>query len=238
MIGQCDAKSLEIYCLACLSEDQILIRELKDKLDLHSLNQTTLGLPEGELGRLIAKVFIFRLIYGGSAYSYAHDPDFTNVSKSEKYWQDKIDIFYNKYKEVKAWHDKIVKDAVQNGKLVMPTGREYIYELKRNWKGELQAPRTTILNYPVQGLGADIMSIARVSFFRRWKKLGIEGFIISTVHDSIVVDIPDYEKERVETLFHEVFADLANNFYRVFGVKLPVEFRCEVKFGKNMSELI
>lgn len=60
MIGQCDAKSLEIYCLACLSEDQILIQELKDKLDLHSLNQTTLGLPEGELGRLIAKVFIFR----------------------------------------------------------------------------------------------------------------------------------------------------------------------------------
>lgn len=237
MICQADAKSLEIYCLACLSQDQILLDELHNKLDLHSLNQKTLGLPEGDLGRLIAKVFVFRLVYGGSAFSYANDPDFTGVSKSETYWQKRIDFFYNKYKGIKLWHDKILQEATTKGRLVMPTGRIYQYQLKRNWKGELVAPQTIIKNYPIQGMGADVMAIARVSFFKRWKEQKIEGFIISTVHDSIVVDVPSYEVERVTNLFHEVFASLHINFEKLFGVALPVEFRCEVKVGKNMSEM-
>lgn len=234
---QADAKSLEIYCLACLSQDAILIEELHSKLDMHSLNQKALGLPEGDLGRLIAKVFVFRLVYGGSAYSYANDPDFTGVSKSESFWQKRIDFFYSKYTGIRLWHEKILKEATTNGQLVMPTGRIYKYALKRNWKGELEAPQTIIKNYPIQGMGADVMALARVSFFKHWKAKQIEGYIISTVHDSIVVDVPSYEVERVTQLFHDVFAKLHINFEKMFGMTLPVEFRCEVKAGRNMSEM-
>src|SRR4030042_1944467 len=217
MIIQGDAKSLEWVLGSYLSKDKVAYQEIFDGIDMHTSNQVAFGLPS----RLIAKVFVFRLMYGGSAYSYAHDPDFTDVSKSEKYWQNVIDKFYSKYKGLAKWHTQIVQEVTTTGQLVMPTGRIYQYE--RNSRGEW--PETTIKNYPVQGLGADVMSIARISFFRRFKDLDIEGVQVNTVHDSIVVDVPEHEVQRVVKLFHDVFNDLPLNFERVFKVPFDLPLR-------------
>jgi len=177
-------------------------------------------------------------MYGGGAYSYAHDPDFTDVSTSEKFWQKVIDRFYEKYKGLAAWHTKLIKEAVTTGQVVMPTGRIYKYELKRNHRGELEPPQTTIKNYPVQGLGADLMSIARVSFMRRFKDAGINGELVNTIHDSIVVDVPKHEVRKVVELFHSVFADIPNNFERLFKRSFNLPLRCEVGVGDNMKGLV
>ena len=71
MIIQLDAKGLEIVCGAYLSQDEVLMKELIDGVDIHSRNQKMLGLPEGKDGRLVAKIFVFRLMYGGGAWGYA-----------------------------------------------------------------------------------------------------------------------------------------------------------------------
>lgn len=144
-IVNCDAKALEWIVGAYLSRDKVARQEILDEIDQHTLNQKAFGLPS----RLIAKKFVFRLMYGGSAYSYANDPDFTDVSTSEKYWQKVIDAFYNKYTGLRDWHTKIVQEAMQTGQLVMPTGRIYKFEPKKDFRGELKAPETIIKNYPV-----------------------------------------------------------------------------------------
>ena len=211
--------------------------ELRAGLDIHGINQRVLGLPEGDIGRLIAKIFIFRLMYGGSAYSYSKDSDFIHVSSSEKFWQQKIDEFYHKYKGFAQWHIQIVRDATKNGYLDMPTGRRYNYSLVRNFRGELEAPQTTIKNYPVQGLGADVMSVARVSCRRRWQNQNVNGILVNTVHDSIVGDIQQSEVEKAALLFHGVFDSLPDNFKRVFGVEFNLPLRCEVKYGYNSTDM-
>jgi len=176
-------------------------------------------------------------MYGGSAYAYANDPDFSSVSSSEKYWQKVIDAFYNKYTGLRDWHIKIVQEAIQNGQLIMPTGRIYKFELGRNYKGELKAPETIIKNYPVQGLGADLMSIARVSFMKRFRDANINGVLINTVHDSIVCDIMESEVRRTVEIFHSVFNDIPINFNRLFGVSFNIPLTCEVSIGINQKEL-
>lgn len=176
-------------------------------------------------------------MYGGSAYSYANDPDFTDVSSSEKFWQKVIDAFYNKYTGFRDWHTTIVRDATANGELVMPTGRVYKFELKRNFRNDLVPPETIIKNYPVQGLGADMMAIARVSFAKRFAQSGIRGIIVNTVHDSIVCDVHNDDVQKTVNLFHEVFDDLPKNFERVFKVKFDLPMTVEVGVGKNMKEL-
>ena len=234
MIVNCDAKALEWVVGAYLSQDKVAIQEIIDKVDQHSLNQKAFGLPS----RLIAKIFVFRLMYGGSAYAYANDPDFSSVSSSQKYWQKVIDAFYNKYTGLRDWHIKIVQEAMQNGQLIMPTGRIYKFEAGRDYKGELKAPETIIKNYPVQGLGADLMSIARVSFTKRFKDANINGIIVNTVHDSIVCDVDSSEINRVGLLFHDVFRDTPINFKRLFGVGFNIPLTCEVSVGNNMKELM
>jgi len=232
MIVNCDAKALEWVVGAYLSKDKIAYEEIRAGVDQHSLNQKAFNLPS----RLIAKTFVFRLMYGGQAYSYAHDPDFTDVSSSEKFWQKVIDAFYEKYSGFREWHIKIVQEAMNTGCLVMPTGRVYEFEPKVNWRGDLQAPETIIKNYPVQGLGADMMSIARVDFARRFNESNIEGYIVNTVHDSVVCDIRE-EVQATAILFHQVFNDLPSNFEHIFKVPFDLPMKCEVSVGPNMKDL-
>lgn len=242
-------KALEWVVGTYLSQDKVAMQEIFDEVDQHTSNQIIFKLPGWEdaqkgiksdgaaFGRLIAKKFVFRLMYGGSAYSYANDPDFTEVSTSQKFWQKVIDKFYEKYKGFAKWHEAIIKEAVTTGQLVMPTGRIYKYEMKRNYAGELEAPQTIIKNYPVQGLGADIMSIARVSFAKRFKEAHINGVMVNTVHDSLIVDIANKELDKVAALFHSVFLDLPKNFEKIFNIPFNLPLRVEVSFGHNMKEL-
>jgi DNA polymerase I-like protein with 3'-5' exonuclease and polymerase domains len=144
MLIKADGKALEWRVAVELSGDKVGLQEILDGVDSHADNQQRFGLPS----RLIAKTYLFRLIYGGSAYSYANDPNFSSVSKSEKFWQRVIDETYSKYKGLAEWHKKLVQQVSQTGFIRTPFGREYHYKPDRR-RGELVWPRTTILNYPV-----------------------------------------------------------------------------------------
>jgi DNA polymerase I-like protein with 3'-5' exonuclease and polymerase domains len=224
---------LEWRCASFLSQDETAIKEILDGTDQHSDNQLRFGLPS----RLIAKTFVFRLIYGGSAYSYANDPNFSDVSKSEKYWQGVIDEFYSKYKGLHKWHTKLMQEATTTGMVKLPTGRIYQYK-SEDRRGEKVWPRTTILNYPVQGLGADLMSIARVSLFNRMRKLGYEkAKLINTVHDSIIIDCDDSHTDTLAKMMLQVFEDIPKNFEKLFGVEFNIPMKGEVKTGKTWGDL-
>lgn len=231
MIINCDAKSLEVFGAAYLSQDPVMLEELRAGLDMHSKNQEAFNLPT----RLIAKTLIFRTIYGGTEYSFANDPDFAEVSTSVKYWKRVLDKFFDKYKGLAKWHERIIQEVTKTGKYINPaTGRTYSYT--RTDRGDW--PVTQIKNFPVQGLGADIMSIARVSFHRRFHDLKYPGRIINSVHDSIVVDVPNETVSAVSRLFHDVFLDLPANFYRIFSVEFNLPLACEVQYGSNMKDLV
>ena len=233
MLIQCDASQLEWRTLLELSQDPVGINEVLNGEDTHSLNQEAFKLPS----RLIAKIYLFRTIFRGTGYSFSVDPDFMHVSTDPAYWDNVNELFYKKYEGVNDCHYKW-KEQVFNGlSITGPLGRFWHIEPfnqygKINW--------TIFTNYPVQGTGADIMAIARVSFFKRLKKDGLSGLIlpISSVHDSIVVDSPKSELSTVANLFYEVFADIPKNIEKVFGYKWVVPLACEVKCGPNMKDMV
>lgn len=234
MIIQSDAKQLEINVAAYLSQDPTMLHEVANKVDLHEDNRKRFDLPS----RLIAKKFVFRLIYGGSAYSYANDPEFSEVNYNEKQWQKVIDEYYNKYKRFAEWHKEIVQEVIQNKQLVMPTGRVYTYEPKLDYRNGFKWPETTIKNYPVQGTGADVMSIIRVDFKRRFFRERIQGKLISTVHDSIVVDIYKKEFDKVVKMFYDVYKDMPMNFKKIFGKEYNLPIYNEISYGSNLKDLV
>ena len=233
MLVNVDAKAIEWVVAAFLSQDEVAINEIILGVDQHNDNQTRFKLPS----RLIAKTFVFRLIYGGQAYSYANDFNFMSVSSSERFWQKVIDAFYEKYKGLEDWHTRILQNTRETGSLEIPSGRIFEFNPEVTPFGDLKWPRTTILNYPVQGLAADIMSIIRVSFYTLWKKEKIDGYLVSTVHDSIIVDINPKELHKVAALFFQVFNDLPKNFSNYFGVDFNLPTRCEISYGKNLKDL-
>jgi DNA polymerase I-like protein with 3'-5' exonuclease and polymerase domains len=232
MLLQADAKQLEWVCATFLSQDKKAYWEIWNELDQHSDNQAAFGLPS----RLIAKTFVFRLIYGGSAYSYANDPNFKDIG-NEDFWQGVINQFYAKYVGLGAWHNRILNDVKRDRKLVMPTGREYHYQPEIKYGKEVW-PRTTILNYPVQGLGADLMAIARVSLRNRLKDTP-DILLVNTVHDSIILDYDDtkHNTDELVSLVDKCFNDVPMNFEKLFGVKFNLPMRVECEIGKDWGNM-
>ena len=178
MICQADVKGLEVVCAAFLSQDKVLYKELNDGVDIHGENQKIFGFEE----RVTAKIFKFKLLYGAMEYGFANDPDMNFISTNVNYWKKIIDKYYSKYTGIAAWHEKIIREVSKTSRLEMFTGRTYEWDLMKF--GSFKVPTTQVKNYPVQGLGADVVSIARVSLHRRWKASQLTGLLVNSVHDS------------------------------------------------------
>ena len=81
------------------------------------------------------------------------------------------------------------------------------------------------------------MAVARVSLANRWKSGGFEGKLISTVHDSIVADVPEKEVKPAAELIHGVFRDLPKNISKFFGIDWNLPLICEIGAGPNQKDL-
>lgn len=208
------------------------IAEVLGGEDTHSKNQEAFKLPS----RLIAKVFLFRCIYRGSGWSYANDPDFMHVSTSAAFWDDMNEKFYDKYKGIDLCHKKWAQEVMAGKPIVGPLGRQWQCN-NRDKFGNTFVPWTTLTNYPVQGSGADIMMLARISAFNRIKKLNLPGKFVSTVHDSIVYDCPEEVCKEVAEIFHAAFANIPTTIAKLYGYTWYVPMTAECKIGKNMLEM-
>jgi len=119
----------------------------------------------------------------------------------------------------------------------MPTGRVYHYEPEIRY-GKAKWPRTRILNYPVQGLGADLMAIARVSLSNRLKDMK-DVKLINTVHDSIIVDFDSkvWDNSSIVKIVDKCFTDIPLNFQKLFGVKFNLPMRVECQVGSDWGNM-
>lgn len=177
-------------------------------------------------------------MYGGTEWSYAQDPDFSGVSSSPKFWKEVIEAFYAKYKGFAQWHTKIVQEVTMTGKLrIQATGREFVYKQYPSRFGDMEWPITQIKNYPVQGTGADLMALARIIVAQDWRKAGMQGVLVSSVHDSIVADVPDNEVVKGCKLLLNSFDKVPSMFGRVFGTPYDLPFKGEVQYGPNMCDM-
>lgn len=244
MILKGDASQLEWRTYLELSQDQVGIEEILAKKDIHSDNQERFGLP----ARLIAKIFLFRWIYRGSAWAYAHDADFMNVSSSPKFWQKVIDTANEKYYTLYEYQNKLIDTVTKGEVITIPTGRQYKFKMMEGQGGELYWDIKQIVNYPNQGFAADLMTIARVSLFNRIKKFKEfkekKILLFNTVHDDIELDCDFGVDKNPEILYNicitieDVFKDIPKNFEFLYGKRFSVPLAGEVSFGPNLSNLV
>jgi hypothetical protein len=232
MIISADASALEWRVLLELSRDEVGITELLEKQDTHTNNQKAFNLPD----RLTAKKYLFRTIYNrGKGYAFSVDPDFMHVSTSVDYWDEVGQKFYSKYKGIDECHISWQQEALFTGQITSNIcGVFWPIPFNAN-----KIPWTIICNYPVQGTAAEVMKIARVVFWKRLrnKEWGKYVKLISTVHDSIVVDSPAEYKNEVVKLFHEVFKSLDKQFKFCYNYDWIVPLDCECKAGPNFKEM-
>ena len=194
---------------------------------------------------------MFRWIFLGSAYAYSADPDFAAVSTSQDFWQNIIDQFNEKYDGIASYHRDSVNEVLRTGKYVHPlTGRIYEHTLRER-RGDWVYNPSEIVNFPVQGLGADMMALIRAEVFNRLQetneyKIG-DILPILTVHDSVMYDCKysytNHLTERVvpwytiSMIISDVFKDVKNIWFKHYGTELVVDQDCEIQVGVNWKYL-
>lgn len=221
MLISADVKGLEVVTAAWLSNDKVLRQEIVDGVDIHANNQRDFALPN----RLVAKRFKFKMIYGGTAGGFTNDPDLKITGFSKKKWEQVIEDYYTKYSGIRQWHSEIIDTVLSTGFLEIPSGRIFDYRELLKFDDWYYLPK--IKNYPVQGFGADIVMMARISLARRWAPE--LGKLCNTIHDSIVLDSPSEMRYNISILLNKVFEDLPTNLSKQFQINWDLPINVELK---------
>ena len=162
----------------------------------------------------------FGIVYGISAWSLADD---IKVSNAEA--QGFIDAYLARYTGVKRYMDSVKADAEKNGFVTTIYGRKRaIPELKASNFNLRSFGQRAAMNTPIQGAAADIIKLAMIRVDQRLRKDGLQARLILQVHDELIVEAPENEREAVTLLLKEEMEAAAD---------LRVKLLADVNWGYN-----
>ena len=117
-----DYSQIELRVLAHMSADENLIQAYKEAQDIHRMTASQVfHIPFEEvtdLQRRNAKAVNFGIVYGISSFGLSQD-----LSITRKEAQDYIEQYFQTYPGVKAFLDRMVSEAKENGTAVSMFGR-------------------------------------------------------------------------------------------------------------------
>ena len=198
-----DYSQIELRVLAHLSDDEKLIAAFKNGQDIHrSTASLVFDTPFDEvtdIQRRNAKAVNFGIVYGISAFGLAND---LNIGRKEA--QAYIDSYFEKYPKIKAFLDKTVSEAKEKGYIKTMFGRiRPIPEFSSSNFMQRQFGERVAMNSPIQGTAADIIKIAMIRVHDRLLKENLKSKLILQVHDELLIETAEDEKEYVIELLEE-----------------------------------
>lgn len=222
-----DYSQIELRLLAHFSGCKELIDAYNKGEDIHSLTASQVfGIPLDEVTseeRRRAKAINFGIIYGMSAFGLSQDLGIS-VSAAQSY----INKYFERYSAVKEYMDSNVAFAKENGYITSYTGRKRaIPEIKSSNYTIRSFGERAAMNMPLQGSSADIIKIAMIRVYERLKAEGLKAKLILQIHDELIIDSPEEEKDRAMSILKE---EMEN------AVSLKVPLVAEANAGKSWYE--
>ena len=198
-----DYSQIELRILAHMSGDEKLIEAYNTGQDIHSTTASQVfNVPLEEVTpelRRNAKAVNFGIVYGISAFGLSQD---LKISKKEA--QEYIDRYFATYPKIKEFIDKTVADAKETGKTSTIYGRiRPIPELSSSNFMQRQFGERVAMNAPIQGTAADIIKIAMIRVHDRLIREGFASRLILQVHDELLIETKESEKDAVIALLEE-----------------------------------
>lgn len=216
-----DYSQIELRLLAHISGDEGLIEAFRENQDIHrSTASKVFGVPFDEvtdLQRRNAKAVNFGIVYGISAFGLSQD---LNIPQKEA--QGFIDSYFQTYPKIKEFLDRTVAQAKECGFTRTLFGRiRPIPELSSSNFMQRQFGERVAMNAPIQGTAADIIKIAMIRVHDRLIREGYKSRLILQVHDELLIETAEEEKEAVIVLLEEEMRGAAD-----LKVELAVGTEC------------
>ncbi len=222
-----DYSQIELRIMAHLSEDENMMEAFREGHDIHRATAAKIWHEDidkvTDAQRKKAKQANFGIIYGITTYGLAQRMDIPNGEAKEL-----IEGYFRTFPKVQAYmeHAKEVARAKGYAETLFHR-RRYLADINsRNATVRGFAERNAI-NAPIQGTEADIIKVAMVRIWERFKKEGIRSKMILQVHDELNFSVFPEEREQVERI---VIEEMQNAY------PLNVPLIADAGWGKNWLE--
>ena len=222
-----DYSQIELRVMAHLSQDPQMIEVFREGKDLHAATAANIyKKPIDEVTRderTKSKRANFGIIYGITVFGLAERLD---IPRDEA--KMLIDGYFQTFPEVHDYMEKSKEVARQQGYVTTLFGR-------RRYLPDINSANATVrgfaernaINAPIQGTAADIIKVAMIHIFNRFKAENIRSKMILQVHDELNFSVYPEEKEKVE---HIVLEEMQNAFH------MAVPLVADSGFGENWLE--
>ncbi len=222
-----DYSQIELRIMAHLSEDENMMEAFREGHDIHRATAAKIWHVDidkvTDAQRKKAKQANFGIIYGITTYGLAQRMDIPNSEAKEL-----IEGYFRTFPKVQAYMEHAKEEARAKGYAeTLFHRRRYLADINsRNATVRGFAERNAI-NAPIQGTEADIIKVAMVRIWERFKKEGIRSKMILQVHDELNFSVFPEEREQVE---HIVIEEMQNAY------PLNVPLIADAGWGKNWLE--
>lgn len=221
-----DYSQFELRLAAILSGDKDLINDFNSDIDVHAKTASEVyGIPIDDVTktqRRNAKVINFGILYGMSPHglSAATNMSFTEAKKF-------IDQYFEIRSSIRKYLNDILFQARTDGYVETYFGRRRPTPdvLSRNFMVRSSAERAAA-NMPIQGTEADLMKLAMIEIDKRIVGLGEQ---ILQVHDSIVIECPAENAEKIADILRDTLENVAP--------ELHIKLKVDVTTGESWGEL-
>ena len=210
-----DYSQIELRVMAHLSGDPHMIEVFREGKDLHAA--TAANIYHKELDEVTrderskSKRANFGIIYGITVFGLAERLD---ISREEA--KQLIDGYFQTFPQVHDYMEQAKEQARRQGYVTTLFGR-------RRYLPDINSANATVrgfaernaINAPIQGTAADIIKVAMIRIFRRFKEAHLKSKMILQVHDELNFSVLPEEKEQVERIVIE-------EMQRAIDLKVPL----------------
>jgi len=222
-----DYSQIELRVFAHYSEDPVLLEAFEGGEDIHVRTAAEVfgvdpTLVTTEMRRM-AKMINFGIIYGMGPIRLAKE-----LGISKKVAQGYLDNYYERYKGVKDFKEKMLSQARQNRYVTtLLNRRRYVPNINSD-NGNLKSEAERVaINTPIQGTAADLIKMAMINIAERLRRANLRTKMLLQVHDELVFEVPEKELDRASQL-------IKDEMEYVYPLNVPL--KVDINWGKNWEE--
>ncbi|OLF10119.1 DNA polymerase I [Actinophytocola xinjiangensis] len=222
-----DYSQIEMRIMAHLSGDEALIEAFQSGFDFHAATAAgVFGVEPAEVTgaqRAKIKAMNYGLAYGLSAYGLSQQ---LRISTEEA--RGLMDEYFDRFGGVRDYLNEVVDKARKDGYTSTIFGRRrYLPDLTSDNRQRREMAERMALNAPIQGSAADIIKVAMLNVDRALKASDLRTRMLLQVHDELVLEVADGERESAESLVRKGMGD---------AYELAVPLDVSVGFGHSWND--
>jgi DNA polymerase-1 len=222
-----DYSQIELRVMAHLSGDANMIEAFREGYDIHAATAAKIYKKEvddvSRDERTKAKRANFGIIYGITVFGLAERLDITRDEAKQL-----IDGYFETFPQVREYMETSKEIARKQGYVeTFFHRRRYLPDINSHNATVRGFAERNAINAPIQGSAADIIKVAMIRIFDRFKRENIRSKMILQVHDELNFSVYPDEKEQVEKI---VLEEMQNAY------QLKVPLVADAGWGQNWLE--